>query len=230
MPEFVDCEEHTGPGPRGDDVCPICQDTIEERTPSVTHIKCGTTFCQECINQWVVQQNEGEFATCPMDRDIIGVDEREEEEPNDDQDEEEYEEEEEEEEGEDEMLVPELLVEAGTLTWRGEFTGYIDNDQEYLEPYTVTMASHKLNEHLAPLIRNIRRCFRIPDDDGPDANIGVPLVVLRGVWAAMFEDRDDTSSLFREEWMYADDLIQDRQARLRLLAGSIDIVTDSEEE
>jgi hypothetical protein len=224
MPELIDCEEHTGPWPRGDDVCPICQDIIEEHTPSVTHTKCSTTFCQECIYHWVVQQDQGEFATCPMDRDIIGVGEREEEEPDHEEDEEE-----EQSEDENEMLVPELLIEVGRLTWRGEFTGYVESDQEYLEPYTVTMASHELNEHLAPLIRNIRRCFRIPDDYGPDAHIGVPLGVLRRVWAAMFEDRDDTSSLFREEWMYADDLVQVRQARLRLQAGSINIGVDFEE-
>jgi Ring finger domain len=77
MSELFDCEEGTGPGPRGDTPCPICQEDIEVDTETITHAACRTTFCQECLYAWVRQQKIDEFATCPIDRYIIGAGEEE---------------------------------------------------------------------------------------------------------------------------------------------------------
>jgi hypothetical protein len=78
MPELFDCEEGTGPGPRGDTPCPIRQEDIEVDTETITHTACRTTFCQERLYAWVRQQKMEEFATCPIDKYVIGIGEEEE--------------------------------------------------------------------------------------------------------------------------------------------------------
>lgn len=161
MPQLIDCEEHTGPGPRGNE-CPICWDIIEEHVPSVTHVNCGNIFCQDCIYKRVVEQESGELARCPMDRGVIGVGEHEEEED----------------EEEDEDDIPQLYMDRGRLTWRGE-----ENTVDYLdEPFTVSLASRTLHLDLAPFVSAIRQSYGIEDDHSANASSGVPFFVLSEVW------------------------------------------------
>lgn len=78
MPKICDCEESNGAGPRGDSICPICRENLEPSTKTFTHTRCRTLFYRECLYTWVIQQEKGDFAICPIDRDIIGFGEREE--------------------------------------------------------------------------------------------------------------------------------------------------------
>lgn len=68
--------EGQGPGPRGDEDCMVCLDTLTASKPSISHANpsptpCLATFCRSCFMHWVLQNKTSR--KCPSCRAPIEV-------------------------------------------------------------------------------------------------------------------------------------------------------------